>query len=65
MVRVFAVLLGVFLMLTVLAGCAASPGRPVMEWQHLRDEASSGPGDAWIDSHPTTAHMRCFPFYCH
>ena len=64
MVRVSAVLLGV-LMLTVLAGCAASPGRPVLEWQHLQNETSSGPGDAWIDAHPTDDHMRCFPFYCH
>ena len=64
MVRVSAVLLGV-LILTVLAGCAVSPGHPVLEWQHLQNEASSGPGDAWIDSHPTTVHMRCFPFYCH
>ena len=64
MVRVSAVLLGV-LMLTVLAGCAVSPGRPVLEWQPLQNEASSGPGDAWIDAHPTDDHMRCFPFYCH
>ena len=56
----------VVLLVLMLAGCAVSPaGHPVLEWQHLQNEASSGPGDAWIDSHPTTVHMRCFPFYCH
>ena len=64
MVRLSAVVLGI-VMLTVLAGCAASSGHPVLEWQHLQNEASSGPGDAWIDAHPTDDHMRCFPFYCH
>ncbi len=64
MVRFSAVVLGI-VMLTVLAGCAASPGHPVMEWQHLQSESSSGPGDAWIDAHPTDSDMRCFPFYCH
>ena len=48
MVRVSAVVLGI-VMLTVLVGCAVSPGHPVLEWQHLQNEASSGPGDAWID----------------
>ena len=52
------------LVVLLLAGCASTPGRPVMEWQHLQSETSSGPGDAWIDAHPTDNRMRCFPFYC-
>jgi uncharacterized protein YcfL len=57
--------LSLVLVVLLLAGCASSPGHPVMAWQHLEHEASSGPGDAWIDAHPTDNHMRCFPFNCH
>ena len=54
----------VFLVL-LLAGCAQSLGYHFTAWQRLDNDASVGPGDAWIDSHSTTAHMQCFPFYCH
>ena len=56
--------LSVLLLVLVLSGCAGSGGPHEVLWQRLDHQSDQGPGDHWIDTHTTTRHMRCFPFYC-
>ena len=56
--------LSVLLLVLVLSGCAASSAPHEALWQRLDHDTDHGPGDHWLDTHTTTRHMRCFPFYC-